>query len=157
MFLYEVFPPERIVMRLESENKDEVFEELVDQFCQMEQINGNVNILEALWERESKMSTGVIRGVAIPHAQTPAAVKISGILGISKRGIDYDALDGQPVHLVFMIFAPPSDTETYLGMLKRLAGLLENHQFIKELSSQNDPQGVSGIIKKYEDSFVPAE
>lgn len=157
MFLYDIFQPERVVMRLASENKDEVFEELVDQFCQTEQIKVNVNILEALWERESKMSTGVIRGVAIPHAQTPAVGKPGGILGISKRGIDYDALDGQPVHLVFMLLAPPADSEMYLLLLKRLAGLLENHQFIKDLQSQNDPQGVNGIIRKYEESYIITE
>jgi len=157
MFLYEAFPPERIIMRLESQNKDEVFEELVDQFCQIEKIKGNVDILEALWERESKMSTGVIRGVAIPHAKTPAVGKISGILGISKRGIDYDAFDSQPVYLVFMLLSPPADSEMYLDLLKRLAGFLENHKFIKELQSQNDPQSINGIIKKYEDSYIATE
>ena len=157
MFLHEAFPPELIKMGLESESKDEVFEELLDHFCEIEKINSPVDILEALWERESRMSTGIIKGIAIPHAKTASVSRIRGILGISKKGIDYDALDGQPVHLLFMLFAPPADSEMHLRLLKRLAALLDNNLFYKDLLRQDDPQSVSGIIKKYEDFYISTE
>jgi PTS system fructose-specific IIC component/PTS system nitrogen regulatory IIA component len=154
MFLHEIFPPELIKIGLESEDKDEVFEELVDQFCQAEKSDARDDILEALKEREAKMSTGIHKGIAIPHGKTNAIESVKGVLGISKKGIDYDALDGQPVYLLFMMLAPQKDSEKHLRMLKRLAGLLDNPQFYTELVAQNDPQSAHGVIKKYEDIFI---
>jgi PTS system fructose-specific IIC component/PTS system nitrogen regulatory IIA component len=157
MFLYEVFPPELIKIGLEAEDKEEVFEELVDQFCQVRKSNVREELLEALREREAKMSTGIHKGIAIPHGKTNAIESLQGILGISKKGIDYDALDGQPVYLLFTLLAPEKDSEKHLRLLKRLAGLLDNPQFYTDLVAQNDAQGANGVIKKYEDIFLASE
>jgi PTS system fructose-specific IIC component/PTS system nitrogen regulatory IIA component len=154
MFLYEVFRPELVKVDLESVDKEEAFEELVDHFCQAERSNAREEILEALREREAKMSTGIHKGIGIPHGKTNAVEKVYGVLGISRRGIDYDALDGEPVYLIFMVLIPQKDTEKHLRILKRMAELLENPQFYLELVAQKDPQGVHGIIKKYEDMFI---
>jgi len=157
MFLYDVFPQRLIKIGLEAEDKDEVFEELVDFFCQFKKINAREDILGAVWERESKMSTGVQKGIAIPHGKTSKIEEIHGILGISKKGIDYDALDSQPVYLVFMLIAPKEDSENHLRLLKRLAELFDNPQFFTELQAQNTAHGASGIIKKYEDIYIASE
>jgi PTS system fructose-specific IIC component/PTS system nitrogen regulatory IIA component len=154
MFLYEVFSPELIKIGLDAEDKDEVFEEMVDQFCQAKKANVREELLEALREREAKMSTGIHKGIAIPHGKTNAIENVHGILGVSKKGIDYDALDGQPVYLLFMILAPPKDSEKHLRLLKRLAALLDNPKFYTELVAQTDPQAANGIIKKYEEIFI---
>jgi PTS system fructose-specific IIC component/PTS system nitrogen regulatory IIA component len=157
MFLYEVFPPELIKIGLEAEDKDEVFEELVDYFCQVKKSNAREEILEALREREAKMSTGIHKGIAIPHGKSNAIETLQGVLGVSKKGIDYDALDGQPVYLLFMLMAPQKDSEKHLRLLKRLAGLLDNPQFYTDLVAQSDVQGANGVIKKYEDIFLASE
>ena len=154
MFLHDVFPPEFIKVDLEAEDKDEAFEELVDYFCQAERTNVREEVLEALREREAKMSTGIHRGIAIPHGKTNAVDEVKGVLGISKKGVDYDALDGEPVYLLFTILAPEKDTEKHLRLLKRLAELLNNPQFYTELAAQTSPQGASGIIKKYEEVLL---
>lgn len=154
MFLYELFPPELIKVGLEAEDKDEVFEEMVDQFCQIERSDTREEILEALRAREAKLSTGIRKGIAVPHGKTNALQKVHGILGISKRGIDYDALDGQPVYLLFMVLSPWKESESHLKILKRLAQLLDNAQFFTDLIAQRDAQGVSGVIKKYEDLLI---
>jgi PTS system fructose-specific IIC component/PTS system nitrogen regulatory IIA component len=151
MFLHEVFSPEFIKLDLESDDKDEVFEELVDHFCQVEKTNAREEILEALRERESKMSTGIHKGIAIPHGKTNAVESIHGVLGISRKGVAYDALDGEPVYLLFMLVAPQKDSEKHLRVLKRLAELLENPQFYIELQSQADVQGAYKVICKFED------
>jgi PTS system fructose-specific IIC component/PTS system nitrogen regulatory IIA component len=154
MFLYEVFSPEFIKVGLEAEDKDEVFEELVDHFCQAARSNAREEILAALREREAKMSTGIQKGIAIPHGKTNAVDRVFGVLGISKKGIDYDALDGQPVYLVFMMLAPQGDTEKHLRLLKRVAELLDNPQFYTDLVAQNDVQSAYGVIKKYENILI---
>jgi PTS system fructose-specific IIC component/PTS system nitrogen regulatory IIA component len=157
MFLHEVFPAKCIKVDLEAEDKEEAFEEMVDYFCQVTRNNDREEILEALREREAKMSTGIHKGIAVPHGKTNVVDDVFGFLGISRKGIDYDALDGEPVYLLFMILAPPKDSEKHLRILKRLAELLENPQFYMDLLSQKDPQGAYNIICKYEDIFATGE
>lgn len=150
MFLNELFPPEFVKIGLEAEDKDEVFEELVDAFCHAAKLNVREEVLDALRERERKMSTGIQKGIAVPHGKTSAVDRVYAMLGISKRGIDYEALDGEPVYLLFMVLAPQSGTEKHLRVLKRLAELLDNPRFFTELAAQTDPVQASDIIKKYE-------
>jgi PTS system fructose-specific IIC component/PTS system nitrogen regulatory IIA component len=151
MFLYELYRPEYIKVGLEAEDKDEAFEEMVDHFCSASISNAREEILDAVRERENKMSTGIKKGIAIPHGKTGAVDSICGMLGISKNGIDYDALDGEPVYIMFMILAPVRDTELHLKILKRLAELLDNPQFYTELASQSDSNSAWQVIKKYEE------
>ena len=157
MFLHEAFPPELIKIGLEAEDKDEAFEELVDLFCQTGKSNARKEILEALRQREAKMSTGIRKGIALPHARTDALDKIHGVLGISKKGLEYDALDGKPVYLIFMVFAPLANSETYLRLLKRLAEIMGNPQFYAEILAQNDSRSVNAIIKRYENIYTASE
>jgi PTS system fructose-specific IIC component/PTS system nitrogen regulatory IIA component len=157
MFLHEVFPARCIKVDLEAEDKEEAFEEMVDQFCQATRNNAREEILKALREREAKMSTGIHKGIAVPHGKTNVVEDVFGFLGISRKGVDYDALDGEPVYLLFMIVAPPKDSEKHLRILKRLAELLENPQFYMDLLSQKDPQGAYNVICKYEDVFNTGE
>jgi PTS system fructose-specific IIC component/PTS system nitrogen regulatory IIA component len=154
MFLYEIFSPEFIKVGLEAEDKEEVFEELVDHFCQVTRSNSREEILEVLREREIKMSTGIQMGIAIPHGKTGAVDRVYGVLGVSKKGVDYEALDGNPVYLLFMILAPQKDSELHLRVLQRLAQLLANPQFYTDLAAQKDAQGACGVIKKYEDVLI---
>ena len=157
MFLYETFPPELIKTGLDAEDKEEVFEELVDLFCQLKHEAAREDILDALRQREAKMSTGIHKGIAIPHAKVSGLERVHGILGVSKKGIDYDALDGQPVYLVFMLLAPLVDSETHLRLLKRLAALFENPLFYSDLLAQKDPRVANGIIRKFEDIYIASE
>jgi PTS system fructose-specific IIC component/PTS system nitrogen regulatory IIA component len=152
-----MFPPKQIKIGLEADDKDEVFEEMTDLFCQVENSNVRQEILDAIHKRELKMSTGIHKGIAVPHGQTNAVQDMHGILGISRKGIDYDALDGQPVYILFMFLSPQKDAELHLRLLKRLAGLLDNPQFYADLIAQTDSQGVHGVIKKYEEMFIASD
>jgi PTS system fructose-specific IIC component/PTS system nitrogen regulatory IIA component len=157
MFLHEVFSARCIKVDLEAEDKEEAFEEMADHFCLVTRNKAREEILAALREREAKMSTGIHKGIAVPHGKTNAVEDVFGILGISHKGIDYDALDGEPVYLLFMILAPQKDSEKHLRLLKRLAELLENPQFYMDLLSQRDSQGAYNVICKYEDIFITEE
>jgi PTS system fructose-specific IIC component/PTS system nitrogen regulatory IIA component len=157
MFLHDVFPPQFIKVNLEAEDKDEAFEELVDHFCQAIKTNTREEILESLRMREAKMSTGIQKGIAIPHGTTNAVDTVCGVLGISQDGIDYDALDGEPVYLLFMLIAPDKDSEKHLRILQRLAELLGNPQFSQDLQTQRDQQSAYKIICKYEDMLIAVD
>jgi len=157
MFLRDVFTPQLIKVNLEAEDKDEAFEEMVDHFCQVTKSHAREEILSSLKLREAKMSTGIQKGIAIPHGTTNAADTVRGVLGISQDGIDYDALDGEPVFLLFMLIAPEKDSEKHLRILQRLAELLGNPQFSQDLQTQRDQQGAYKIICKYEDMLFTAD
>jgi len=100
------------------------------------------------------MSTGIKKGIAIPHGKTNAVDSVYGVLGISRKGVDYDALDGEPVFLLFMLLAPQKDSEKHLRLLKRLAELLDNPSFYTDLLSQKDSQSANNLIRKYEDVLI---
>ncbi|MDR2467990.1 MAG: PTS sugar transporter subunit IIA [Spirochaetaceae bacterium] len=152
MLLSEVFLPEFIIDDLQADDKEEVFEEMVDHFCRVTKLNVREEVLAALREREAKMSTGIQNGIAIPHGKSAAVKNVFGVLGISKKGIDYDSLDGKPVHLVLMLLAPPVEAEHHLHLLQRMANFLRNPQFYQDVTGARTAQEISVILTKYEDS-----
>ena len=150
MILHNILLPEFIKVDMEAEDKDEAFEEMVDYYCQADNANVRDEVLEAIQVREAKMSTGIQKGIAVPHGKTAAVKGLRGVLGISRKGIQYDSLDGEPVYLLFMIISPMEDSETHLKLLKHLAELMENPQFKVELQAQKDSQSAFRTICKYE-------
>ncbi len=155
MLLSQVFSPSRIKIGLESEDKAELFEELVDVLARE---GGREfpreSVLEAVREREDKMSTGITRGIALPHGKAEGIQGISGVLGVSKRGIEYAALDGQPVYLVFLLVSSIKESELHLAALKRLAVILDDPEFYTELLKADSSARANAIIKNFEARFV---
>ncbi|HNY17180.1 MAG TPA: PTS sugar transporter subunit IIA [Treponemataceae bacterium] len=152
MVLGSVFSPDLIKIGLESEDKDEVFEELVDLYVSSNAASSGARqgILDAIRDREEKLSTGIKPGIAIPHAQTDEVSGVRGIIGISRAGIDYDALDGKPVHVIFLLLASSEGCALHLRSLKRLSILLDNPDFIPTLLAQKDSGGVYATLCKFE-------
>ena len=153
MILQKVFQQSAIKTGLESETKDELFEELVDVLARNWTSSAPFprrNILDALMRREAKMSTGIAKGIAVPHATVEGLEAMAGVLGISSRGIDYDALDGHPVYLVLMVLTPPKDAELHLQTLQNLAALIENREFASRLAAAATPAEAFAVIKDFE-------
>jgi nitrogen PTS system EIIA component len=155
MLLQRVFAPGRIKIGLESEDKDELFEELVDLLAK----EGGREyprsaVLSSVRDREEKMSTGIKKGIALPHGKAEGLSGLSGILGISKRGIEYSSLDGEPVYLVFMLVSSPKDSELHLAALKRLAVLLDDPEFYTDLLRADSPERANSIIRNYETRLI---
>jgi len=151
MILQDVLLPEFIKIDMEAEDKDEAFEELVAYYCHADKCDSHDEILNAILKREAKMSTGIHKGIAVPHGKTTAVKTLRGVLGISRKGVQYDALDGEPVYLLFMFVSPLEDSEKYLRLLKHLAELMEIPQFQIELQAQKDSQSAFKVIRKFEE------
>ena len=150
MILGDVFSAKAIKVNLESESKDEVFEELVEELVAVQNGMDRRKVLGAIRSRESLMSTGIMHGIAIPHGKTDAVSGVIGAIGVSQAGIEYDSLDKSPVHLVFLLVSSPEDSECHLQALKRLALVLEDPSFYESLLAQQTPQGVYDTLCKYE-------
>lgn len=152
MLLQQVFTPGRIKIGLESEEKDELFEELVEVVASHDGRSfPRAAVLASVRERESKMSTGIKKGIALPHGKAEGVNSLIGAIGISRKGIDYSALDGEPVYLVFLLVSSPAESELHLRALKRLARLLDDPAFYTELVAADSPEGAFQVIKSYED------
>ena len=158
MILQNAFKPATIKIGLESEYKDELLEELVDILAKdypKDWIFPREEALRALRKREEKMSTGIYKGVAVPHATFEGIDKLRGVIGISKRGIDFDSLDGNPVYLVFMLVSPPSQAEAHLEALRQIAILIQDPLLLENLMKATTPEKVYALIRQFEESLSP--
>ena len=150
MLISEIFKPDNIIVNLKSSDKSELFEELVDKLVQAENLSNKGVILEGLWRREKKMSTGIAPNIAIPHTHVPNLEKTMGVLGISKTGIDYDSLDGNPVHLVMLLVGDDKDPGNHLKMLKRVAMLLNIPDFYSSILNASTPKELYDTLVSFE-------
>ena len=124
MNLQHVFSRQSIILDLQSTDKDELFEEMLQAIITAQPDINREEALSALSERESKMTTGIIHSVAVPHCRIDTVRGVAGAIGLSKRGIDYDSLDGSPVHFVFMLVCNPVDDALHLAVFHD-GGLLQ--------------------------------
>lgn len=154
MVLGEIFPKDTIVVNLLSTEKDELFEELVETIHSRHADFNKSEALQALNEREAKMTTGIMHSVGIPHALISSVKKPIGAIGISQEGIDYDSLDKAPVHVVFMIIGNENDTEHHIQILKQLATVLQIPHFVENLLSLKSSSEVYNFICKSEESLL---
>jgi nitrogen PTS system EIIA component len=148
--LGQIFPSENIIVNLESEDKDEVFEEMVEVLVSVQPQINREEVLAALRLREAKMSTGVMPGIAVPHAISTTIKGLAGAIGISHKGIEYDALDEHPVHIIFMLLFAPLETEQHLQVMRELSGILQMPDFTKVITSKKTPQEVHDAICAFE-------
>lgn len=154
MILGKIFSPSMIKVPLEAEDKEEVLEELVALFTSQNNRTLSKEILAAIRERETKLSTGIKNGIAIPHVRLDSIKELSGVIGVSPQGLDYASLDGQPVHVVFLVLSPGGDCFSYLRVLRRLALLMEMPNFYPSLVSERTPEGIHSVICRFEDELT---
>ncbi len=128
------FKADYFIPELKSKKKKAVLEELLQPLVDHKLIKSPKLVFETLLNREMLGSTGIGKQVAIPHCRTLAIPEISIVVGISKKGIDFNALDDQPVQLFFLILAPPLDeSNQYLPILGKLCEMLKNTKFKDKL------------------------
>ena len=110
------------------------------------------SMVKALLERESLGSTGIGQSIAIPHAKSDKVRKMIGAIGISKKGIDFDALDGEPVFIFFLLLAPMDSAGPHLKALARISRLLRNKYFRDSLKNASDEKTLLKIIKQEDEA-----
>jgi fructose-specific phosphotransferase system IIA component len=123
------FSKDRFVPELKAATKESAIEELAEKFVETDLIRNKDILLEMLHRRESVGSTGIGHGIAVPHGRTTATADLTVAFGKSKRGLKWDSIDEQPVHLIFLIVAPPYEEKNkYLPMLGTLVEFLSQEE-----------------------------
>ena len=141
-----LFSENCINLNLKGSTKSEIIDELVEMLNVAGKLNDKEEYKKQILKRESQSSTGLEEGIAIPHAKT-AAVKIPSIaFGISKNGVDYESLDGEPSKLFFMIAAPANASDTHIEILSKLTTMLLDDDIREKLLEVKNPQEVIDIL-----------
>ena len=146
--LNEIFSPERIKLNLEGKTKEDVFKELIGTIAGPDTEFDYRELLEAVKQRESKMDTIILPGIAMPHGYCPAVNGIIGAIGFSQPGIEYNNMDQNPVHLFFLLLMDESSREQHLQVLSRLMALL-NSTAITGIRGMETPRELYDLLCRY--------
>ncbi len=136
---------------LESRTKEEVLEELTTLIEKTGKVSDREEFLRVVREREELGSTGIGYSIAIPHARSSGIKSLVGAFGISKNGIDFDALDKEPVYLFFMLAAPKDAGGDYLKALAIISRFLRRRKSRQFLMKAETVEEIEEIIKREED------
>jgi mannitol/fructose-specific phosphotransferase system IIA component (Ntr-type) len=151
MNLGDILTLDTILPDLKAANRWEAIDELVQQLVDTSkvQLENRDPIVAVVKKRESSMSTGIGFGIGIPHASTDLIHEVVGAMGRSKKGIEFDALDNQPVNLVVLFLVPQGQFQKHLHTLASIARLLHDKEFRQELEQATSAAQMFEIIKKY--------
>ena len=142
--------PRCIVLDLKGKKKKEILEELVGLLKSSDKIFDADEIVEELLDRERIGSTGIGKGIALPHKLIHGLQNPLVVFGRKKRGVNYDALDKVPVKLFFLILGSEGAQGEHLKLLSKLARFLHNEQFIENLLKAKTPEDVLEIFIREE-------
>lgn len=138
------------VINLKSQDKENAIREIIQKLAEGNKLINQEKFIRDVLEREELGSTGIGNNVAIPHARTDAVKGFVIGFGRSVSGIEFKALDGEKVNLVFLMGADPSELNLYLRILAELSKLLMNSSFRQALTSVTTEAEVISIVKKFE-------
>jgi mannitol/fructose-specific phosphotransferase system IIA component (Ntr-type) len=146
--LASLFRPSYFIPNIVAKDKEKVMEELVQPLLAIGVVKSKRLVLDTLGKRETLGSTGIGKGVAIPHCRTLAVSDVHVVAGISKEGVDFNAVDQKKVHLVFLIVAPPHDSSNlYLPILGKIVEMVRDAKIRKALTGAEQYETFVQILK----------
>ena len=150
MQITDFLKKDAIKVGMKAKNKDEALKELLDLLVATGQVDNKRKMLSVLREREDLGSTGIGQGLAIPHGKSDCAKALCSAFGVSKNGVNFDALDGERVHVFCLLVAPEQEAGLHLKALARVASLLKDRYFRRQLQNSRSSDEVLAAIKREE-------
>ncbi|MDQ0298522.1 PTS system fructose-specific IIC component [Salibacterium salarium] len=157
MKITDLLKTDTVILDLQADSKNGVIDELVQKLDKAGRLQNPAKFKEAIHTREGESSTGIGEGIAIPHAKTDAVKTPAIAFGRSTEGTDYESLDGQPAHLIFMIAASEGANQDHLQTLSRLSTLLMDEGFRSDLLSADTENEVMKLIDDKEKEKLGTE
>ena len=151
MKINDLLRKDLMIMDLQATDKEAVIDEMISQLYKHDVINDVSTFKEGIMNREAQTSTGLGNGIAMPHSKNKAVVKPAVLFAKSTSGVDYDALDGQPVELFFMIAAPEGGNNLHLEVLASLSRKLIDDEVIESLKQSSTPEQVQALFEESEE------
>ena len=150
MQIMEFLSKKAIVTDIKSTKKEDVIKELVEALITVGDIEKRCQnkLIDALMTRESLGSTAIGQGIAIPHAKSDSVNKLVAAFGLSKKGVDFDSLDGDLAYIFFLLVAPQDSAGPHLKALARISRLLKDKYFRDRLRACSDEKSIIKIISE---------
>ena len=156
MQIMDFLSKKAIITDIKSTRKDDVIKEMVDLLIESEDVekrNRN-KLIDALMSREALGSTAIGQGIAIPHAKCDCVDKLVAAFGLSKKGVDFDSLDGELAYIFFLLVAPQDSAGPHLKALARISRLLKDKYFRDTLRACADEKSVIKIIMQEDEKKI---
>ena len=154
MKLTEILKSEKIKIDFEGTTKEEIINEMIDLFKGDERVLNVESIRTVVLEREKIMSTGVGNGFAIPHGKTNMVKEMVAGFGLLKNPIDFDAIDGAPVNLIFMLIGQEDSVGQHIKMLSRISRIMNQESVRKKLADANSTEEVFQIFEEEDSKYL---
>ena len=148
MALIDLISEDVVKVPIQSTGKSAVIRELLDLLGGTGKVSDIERAYNALLERESKGSTGLEDGIAVPHAKTDAVQSLVAALGIAPDGVDFEAMDGKPSKLFFLLLAPPDQSGPHIEALAEIARLSHSQAFLRVLIASKSPAEVIEMFRE---------
>jgi nitrogen PTS system EIIA component len=146
MKIAEFLDPRAVSSELLSSSKPEVLRELCETLVRAHPQLKSERLVEVLKEREKLGSTGIGEGVAIPHGKLAGLTRLTASFAISRAGVSFDAIDGKPTHLFFVLLAPENSAGLHLKALARISRLFKNAQFREAILQSTTSEQIYELI-----------
>jgi PTS system fructose-specific IIA component/PTS system nitrogen regulatory IIA component len=155
MKLCEIIPEGGILDDLKAAGKEEVIKEMVQALVKAGRVEETAakKVIKALMDREELGSTGIGSGVAVPHAKHDSITDLVGAFGRSRKGIDFDALDGEPVHVLFLLLSSKSASGAHLEALAYISRLVRDEKFVRFMREAKDVAAVRELLQEADDTL----
>jgi mannitol/fructose-specific phosphotransferase system IIA component (Ntr-type) len=155
MKLLDIFPESRLLMDLKARDKKGVIREMIQFLVDVGGVSEEASkkLDKAVNKRESQGSTGMGKGLAIPHAKDCAFLDgMVAVFGRSRGGVEFNSLDGEHVHLAFMVASSPEESENHLSVVRKIATMHRDEKTLKFLATTDSISSVLEILKEIDDS-----
>ncbi|MBN1382895.1 MAG: PTS sugar transporter subunit IIA [Deltaproteobacteria bacterium] len=152
MNIVSMLQKEFVIENLKAKNKRDVLAELSGIFLKAYKNLDNEAVLDALLEREKLGSTCIGEGIAIPHGKLGSLDNLIAAFGRSEEGIEFNALDGKPVHIFFLLMAPENSTGQHLKALAKISRMLRDSEFRNQLMEAKSQDELYKIIKQKDET-----
>lgn len=158
MKLLDFLVPDAIVVDLQSQDKEGAIREIVGGLQKAGAIAASdcESVIKAILSREELGSTGIGRGVAVPHTRHPSVDKLVACVAVSQQGVDFASLDDEPVYVFFLLISPPNQPGPHLRALDNAARYMRDDDFVEALRAVKSPEQVLELIRNMDQQHASA-
>ena len=153
MRLTEILKPQNIKVPMDAKVKTDAIGELVNLLSANGELTDPAKVLEAVLDREATRTTGIGNGLAIPHGKCNGTDHLVMAIGRPATPIDFQAIDGRPVNLIWLLSSPPDKTGPHIHALARISRLMTNDKFRQSLNAAKTPEEMFEIIVQQENQL----
>lgn len=150
VLISELLTSMRVKVPLEAATKDEVLRELVDVLAVDDCVRNPAEVLRVVQEREQVLSTGIGHGVALPHGKSDVCADLVIAAGVTREGVEFDALDAEPVRLVFLLVGPETAAGAHIKALSRISRLVRRPELRERLMNAPDEDAFLDVLRDAE-------